>query len=694
MVGDTPSTEKVSFEKRGDVAVITINNPPINAGSEAVRRGLLAAIQSLEEDPDLIGAVLMGAGSTFVAGSDLHEFGAPLSEPQLPAVITAIEVCPKPIVAALHGVALGGGLELALGCDARVATVGTLVGLPEVTLGIIPGAGGTQRLPRLMGIPKAIEVICSGRRVPLEEALSLGLVDKVVVGAPPDEAIAYLRKMSGMKRPVLARQVPLADEGEVDAAAAAALKAGKSRPAVVEAIRAIRSTATLSGEQGLSAERDVFQLLRVSEEAFALRHQFFAERAAAKPRQARHITPRPIETIGVVGAGTMGAGIALAALAAGMSVTLVEVNGEALDRGMARIKDDHDRRVSRGRLSKADAEDALSRLRGSATLEALATVDVIIEAVVEDLDVKKTVFAALDGIAKPGAILASNTSYLDLDAFAAATSRPEDVLGLHFFSPAQVMRLLEVVRGDKTAPDVLATGVALGKRMGKMPILARNAFGFIGNRIYAAYRRQCEFMLEEGGLPQNIDRALEAYGFAMGPFAVADMSGLDIAWHMRRARAKEGLQNPEDRYVDIPDRLCERGRFGRKSGAGYYRYDAAAKIRPMVDPDVTALIQEEAARRGYPSRDMSDTAIQDRVLLTMANEAALVVAEGVADRVEDIDLVLVNGYGFPKWRGGPVFWARGRDPRDLAARLDDLAVLSGPGFRKGDLSVLFEGRPA
>lgn len=678
-------TPRVHLERDGETAVILIDNPPINAGSALVRQGLMAAIETLRNDSTLRAAVLMGAGSTFIAGSDLREFGQPLTEPQLPSVIAAIETCEKPVVAALHGAALGGGFELALGCDARVAATGTLVGLPEVTLGIIPGAGGTQRLPRVVGIPRAIRMICSGERIPAAAALEAGLVDQVVNGDLRSAAVACARGLIGSKKRLRDRLVPLALGADVAEATATALKAGKRRPSVQAAIDAITATAHVDIDNGLANERAVFQQLRVSREAFALRHQFFAERDSGKHPSLDGAAPRNVELVAVIGAGTMGSGIAISALDAGYRVCLLEQDAVALERGAARIHAHYASRVQSGKLRISAAAAAQARLQTSLDWSELARADLIIEAVFEELSVKQQVFQRIDAVARPGAVLASNTSYLDLDAIAATTSRPQDVIGLHFFSPANVMKLMEVVRGQASAPDALATGLAVGKRLKKLPVLTGNAFGFVGNRLYAAYRRQCEFMIEEGAWPEQVDAALQAFGFAMGPFAVADLSGLDIAWRMRQAQAAN--RDPQARYVHIPDRLCEAARLGRKSSAGYYDYPEGSK-GPQVDEAVHTLIAQCRAEKGLTPRELADDEIVRRALLAIVNEAALLLADGVAERATDVDVVLVNGYGFPRWEGGPVFWARERGATALQADMDWLAGLCGPGFVLGDVRHL------
>jgi 3-hydroxyacyl-CoA dehydrogenase len=673
----------VRVEREDGVAVLLIDNPPINAASAPVRSGLLAAVGQAGADPDLRAIVIMGAGSTFIAGADLREFGQPLAEPQLPGLIAAIESCDKPVLAALHGAALGGGLELALGCDARVALSGTMVGLPEVTLGIIPGAGGTQRLARLVGVPKAISMICGGERVSADIALSLGIVDKVVASDLRGEALAWARAMPGRKARVRELPTPECDETVLAQAVAGALRAGKNRPAVRAAIEAVMSARTLPIDEALAQERAAFTALRTSREARALRHQFFAEREAAKYPLIDGIAVRPVSKVAVIGAGTMGAGIAIAALDAGFGVALFEREAAALDRGVERIRSHYRSRVKAGKINGSEAEERQGHLQAGLDWSLLADADLIIEAVFEDLTVKQEVFRRLGELARPGAVLASNTSYTDLDAIAASTRRAQDVVGLHFFSPAQVMRLLEIVRGEATSPDVLATCLQLARRLRKIAVISANAFGFIGNRIYAAYRRQCEFMLEEGASPQQVDAALEAFGFAMGPFAVADLSGLDIAWRMRQSLA--GTRDPKARYVRIADMLCEAGRLGQKSGAGYYRYEQAPR---QPDPVVEQIIEQARAAKGVAARAFSEQEIIRRALLSMINEAALVLQEGVAQRASDIDVVMVNGYGFPKWEGGPVFWARERGAQGLERDLDWLAGLSGAGFVRADVRAL------
>ncbi len=672
---------KIHCHTVGDVAVLTIDNPPVNAGSVEVRRQLLYAVTELSARPDIVALVLIGEGKTFIAGSDLREFGQPLQDPQLPAVIAAIEASPKPVVAALHGAALGGGFELALGCDARIADPACVIGLPEVTLGMIPGAGGTQRLPRLVGIPKAIELICAGSRMQASEALALGIIDALAEGDLLHAAIALARRTP--KRRVAELLVPAVSDEAVETAVRAALAKGKARPAVAAAIGAVRDAVRLPLGEALQRERQTFQTLRGSLEAAALRYLFFAEREAVQHPELKEVIPRRILRVGVIGAGTMGSAITAAFLDGGFEVILIEQSPDRLSAGETQVAEIYRRQVESTRIRPEDRDKRLARLKLSLDYAELSSCQLVIEAVFEYLELKKSVIASLSKLLHPDTLVATNTSYLDVDVIATAYARPQNVLGLHFFSPANVMKLLEIVRGRQTAPDALATGLKLAKRLGKVPVIAGNAFGFIGNRIYAAYRRQAEFLIEEGASPAEVDKAMENFGFAMGPFAVADLSGLDIAWRMRQDQA--ATRDSRQRYVAIPDMLCEQGRLGRKTDAGYYQYKNGHR---EVDPEVEALIGQYRIDRGIKPQTFSAEQIQRRLLLAIVNEAALVLAEGIAVRVEDVDLVFVHGYGFPRWRGGPIFWSRHEDPMRLKQELAALGELSGHGFIVGDLSVL------
>ena len=679
--------DPVRVEHEGTVTVLVIDNPPVNASSIEVRRALLRAIRAIAEDKTIEAAIIIGAGKSFVAGADIREFGKPLEDPQLPAVIAAIQDCPKPFVAALHGAALGGGFELALGCDARVASPDTVVGFPEVTLGMIPGAGGTQYAPRLAGIVAAIEMICSGRRLRADEAQRRGLIDAVIEVEPRAGAIAFARSLNGRKRRLGMERVPAEDPAAIEKAAAAALRAGKNRPPVAAAIEAVKSAATLPFEEALARERAVFQTLRVGSEAAALRYLFFAERQAGKVEGPEGGVPKAVSRVGVIGAGTMGAGIAMCFADAGFDVTLTDRDEDSVQRGLARMRANYDRMVASGRIGADDAARRVAHVSAAIELSSLKACDLAIEAVFEDMGAKTAVFRALDDILPDHALLASNTSYLDLDEIAAATRRPEHVVGLHFFNPAQTMRLLEVVRGRETSAETLAAALDVAKRLKKLAVVARVGEGFIGNRIYAAYRRHCEFMLEDGAFPEEVDAALQDFGFAMGPFAVGDMSGLDIAWQMRKRLA--ATRDPRERYVAIADRLCELGRFGQKSGAGWYRYRAGER-KGEPDSDVHALIREASALKGITRRTLAADDIRDRALMAIINEAALLLEEGIAARPSDVDLVLVNGYGFPSHEGGPLFWAKRQDRTRLLAEQERLAATTGYGFRKGDVAALLD----
>jgi 3-hydroxyacyl-CoA dehydrogenase len=635
------------------VLLIEIDHPPVNALSTDVRKGLLAALAHGEAIADVVAVVITGTGNIFIGGADIREFGAPPVEPVLPTVLAAIESAAKPVVAAINGAALGGGLEVALATHRRIAGPAATLALPEVKLGIVPGAGGTQRLPRLIGIPAAIDLIATGRIASASEALKLGIVDRIESGDLRMTAIAEARALvSSPVRRTGACEIPAATAEAIDAAASKALARARGQDAPQEAVRLVRLSADRPLADGLVEERRTFLLLRDSNQAAALRHVFFAERAAAKVAGLEDVKPRTIENIGVVGLGLMGSGIATCALDAGIAVIGIEPSDDAAAKGRSRIEGLLDRALQSGRIDEAGKADRLRRLTTSARFESLSDADLVIEAVFDDLAVKTALFVRLDGIVRPDAILATNTSYLDPDQVAAATARPERVLGLHFFSPANVMRLLEIVHCARTAPDVLATGLAVAKRLRKLPVVCGVTEGFIGNRIFSAYRREAEFLLEEGALPQQIDAAMESYGFAMGPFAVFDLAGLEIAWARRKRQA--ATRDPKVRYVDVADHLCEAGRLGLKAGRGWYRYRDGKR---EVDPEVTALIEQRRAAKGHAARSISDEEIRQRLLGAMAAEGVALLAEGIAARASDIDLVMINGYGFPAHKGGPMFAA-------------------------------------
>jgi 3-hydroxyacyl-CoA dehydrogenase len=635
------------------VLVVTIDNPPVNAASADMRVGLFRAIEHAGRATDVGAVVITGAGKTFVGGADIKEFGAPLVEPILPEVIALIEASEKPVIAAINGAALGGGLEIALGCHRRIATPQAKLGLPEVKLGIVPGAGGTQRLPRLTGVAAAMELIATGRIVSAAGALSSGIIDSVTGADIVADAVAAASTLVGQTpRRTGELAVPAADATAVEQAMTKALAKSRGQHAPAEAVRLVRSAGQRSLADGLADERATFVRLRDSDEAKALRHAFFAERAATKVSGLEGVEPRPVRTVAIVGTGLMGSGIAVSALDAGFRVIGVEQSAEAAVKGHERIAALFDRAIKSGRLDATGRDERLGRLSVSGDLGGLADADLVVEAVFDDLAVKSELFARLGGIVRPDAMLATNTSYLDPDAIAAATSGPERVLGLHFFSPANVMRLVEVVRCAKTAPDVLATGVAFARRLGKLPIVCGVCEGFVGNRIFSAYRREAEFLVEDGALPQEIDAAIEAYGFAMGPFAVFDLAGLEIAWARRKRQA--GTRDPNRRYVDIADRLCEAGRFGQKSRRGWYAYPEGKRT---PDPEVTALIETSRARKGIVPRKIAAGEIVSRLLRAMTAEGKALLAEGIVERASDIDLVMINGYGFPAHKGGPMFGA-------------------------------------
>ncbi len=648
-------SDTISATLTDEVLVVTIDNAPVNALSADVRAGLMAAFEHAEKDGNVAAVVLTGAGNSFIGGADIKEFGKPPVEPLLPDVIARIEIFAKPVIAAINGAALGGGLEVALACHRRLAASAAKLGLPEVKLGIVPGAGGTQRLPRLIGIAAAIDMIANGRIVSTAEALKLGIIDAAASGELIAEAVADAKAAiaAPIRRTGSLTVQPEASEA-IDKAAADALRKARGQRAPAEAVRLVRLAATASLSDGLAEERRTFIALRDSEEAAALRHVFFAERAAGKVDGLDAVTPRRIETVGIVGTGLMGSGIAVSALNGGYRVIGVEQTGEAAEKGRERITGLIDKAVQSGRLDAAGRDDRLSRLTVTAQMQELAKADIVIEAVFDDLAVKTELFQRLDDIVRADAILATNTSYLDPDTIAAATRLPARVVGLHFFSPANIMRLLEVVNCKETAPDVLATALALAKRLGKLPIVSGVTEGFIGNRIFSAYRREAEYMLEDGASPQEIDAALEAYGFPMGPFAVFDMAGLEIAWARRKRQA--ATRDPNERYVVIADRLCEAGRFGQKSGRGWYAYPDGKRT---VDPAVTAMIEAARVEKGITRKHFTAEEIVARLLKAMVAEGEKLLSEGIAARASDIDLVMINGYGFPASKGGPMF-ASGR----------------------------------
>jgi len=650
-------SDKIAYSRHGDIAVLTVQNPPVNALSQAVRQGLWDGMDRAEADTGVRAVLIVGEGRAFFAGADIKEFGKTPLTPFLPDLINRIEASPLLVVASMHGVSLGGGLEVALGCHYRIAVPSARVGLPEVHLGLLPGAGGTQRLPRLTGIEAGLDVMTTGRQIGAAQAHDMGIIDVIEDGDPKDIGIAYAQHLldTGAPRRVVSA-LPMPDPIDWDAAFDATLARSKGQIAPAWCVRAVQAAYGVPFAEGLSAERKIFFDLMQTDQRKGMIHAFFSERAVGNLPELKGVEPRSIAQIGVIGGGTMGAGIATAALLAGLRVHLLEMSTQAGDAARTRIAANLSGALKRGKIS-ADQHDAIlnDALQIVTDYDALSDTDLVIEAVFEDMDVKKTVFAELDRVCKPGAILASNTSYLDINEIAATTSRPADVLGLHFFSPAHVMKLLEVVVADATAPDVVATGFALGKALGKISVRAGVCDGFIGNRILSTYRTCADHMILDGASPYQIDTALEAFGFAMGPFAVADLAGLDIGWAVRKRKRAEGL-DPRARDASYADTLCEGGHFGQKTGKGYYDYAAGPKAR-VPNPDVMPLIDAERAAQGITPRTFSDEEIVRRYMASMVNEAAKVVGEGIARRPLDVDMTLLFGYGFPRYRGGPLKWA-------------------------------------
>ncbi|TIO08070.1 3-hydroxyacyl-CoA dehydrogenase NAD-binding domain-containing protein [Mesorhizobium sp.] len=654
----------VSVTRDGGVAVVTIDNPPVNALSFHVREPLMQALVLLRDEPDVAAIIIACAGRTFVAGADITEFGKPVQQPDLRAIIAVLETIAKPTVAAIHGTALGGGLELALGCHFRVADAGARLGLPEVKLGLLPGGGGTVRLPRLVGPLKALNMIVSGTPIDAAEALATGLVDAVFDGDLIAQAIRFASEMVGKGGPF----TPARDHNELLKEAdlpafdkEAAALAGKVRglEAPIACAQSVRNAITLGFDEALAAERELFVKLVGGDQSRAQRHLFFAEREAAKV-PGKDIVRRKIARVGVIGAGTMGGGIAMAFANGGYPVTLLETSREALERGLATIDKNYTVSVTRGSLSEDAKRQRLDLFKGSTDYGDLADCDLIIEAVFEEMAVKKDVFGRLDAVAKSGAILATNTSYLDVNEIAASTSRPQDVVGMHFFSPANVMKLLEIVRAEKTAPDALATAVELARRIGKVPVVVSVCHGFVGNRMLAARGSESEALLLEGATPRQIDQVFTDFGWSMGPFQMGDLAGLDIGWRNRKARGQTAV---------IADTLCEQGHFGQKTGSGFYRYENGSRT-PAPNPEVEALIRDKAAEKGIAPRVIGTEEIIERTLYPMINEGAKILEEKIAARASDIDVVWVNGYGFPVGKGGPMFWAGLEGVDKIIGRLD------------------------
>ncbi|MEM5457152.1 3-hydroxyacyl-CoA dehydrogenase NAD-binding domain-containing protein [Paraburkholderia phytofirmans] len=657
----TPSADVVTRELRGKVLLVTIDHAPVNALSADVRRGLLAAVEAADADKAVEAVLIVGAGRNFIAGADIREFGKPPVPPSLPDVCNRIEACTKPVVAAIHGAALGGGLEVALAAHYRIAVDGAKLGLPEVQLGLLPGAGGTQRTPRLIGAQAALDLILSGRHAGAKEALSLGLIDRV--GSSDDilaEGLAYVHELLAAHAPARRTRdaAALGDHAASLAAVATARAetAKKSRGlfSPLKIVDAVEAAIEQPFDEGLRLERKLFLECIDSPQRAGLIHAFFAEREVLKAPETRDAKPRALNTIGVVGGGTMGAGIAVAALDAGLPVTMIERDDVSLARGRAHIEKVYDGLIAKVRMSAEKKAALMARWSGSTSYDALAGADLVIEAVFEDLAVKQAVFAELDRVCKAGAVLATNTSYLDIDAIAASISRPADVIGLHFFSPANIMKLLEVVVPKQVSADVVATAFELAKKLRKTPVRAGVCDGFIGNRVLAVYRSAADAMMEDGASPYQIDAAVRAFGFPMGPFQVVDLAGGDIGWAARKRRA--ATRNPAARYVQISDRLCERGWFGQKTGRGFYLYPEGSRSG-TPDPEVESIIDAERARAGITPRSFTDEEIMRRYMAAMINEGANVVHERIALRPLDVDVTFLYGYGFPRYRGGPMKYA-------------------------------------
>ena len=645
----------ITTQRHGDILIVTSNNPPVNALGHAVRDGIVKAIEEADGDDAVKAVVIRCEGQTFFAGADVSEFGTPkaFEAPMLPQVVDRIENCTKPVVAAIHGTALGGGLEVALSCHYRVAVPSAKLGVPEVKLGLLPGAGGTQRLPRVVGVQKALEMTTSGSPIGAKDAHALGLVDRLIEGDLEQHAVAFAEEVKDVR--------PLQKTSEKDDKLAEA----RANPAIFDEfrkanarkmrgfdapeanIKAVQAAVEKPYAEGVLEERRLFMELMSGKQAKAQQYFFFAERKASKIEGLPEGTqPRDIKRVGVIGAGTMGGGISMNFLSAGIPVTIVEMQQDALDRGTGIMRKNYEATAAKGRMTAEQVEGAMGLLKPTLDFDALAECDLIIEAVFENMDVKKDVFTRLDKIAKPGAILASNTSYLNIDEIAAVTSRPQDVVGLHFFSPANVMKLLEIVRGAKTAPDVLVTAMQLSKKIKKVAVVAGVCYGFIGNRMLIPRQVEANKLLLEGATPEQIDRVHVEFGMPMGPFQMADLAGVDIGWHRDPSRIE-----------NIRDALCAIDRWGQKKGAGFYDYDD--KRRPSPSPKVQEIIEEFRAKEGVTPRDISDQEIIERTIYTMVNEGAKILEEGMAQRASDIDVVWVYGYGWPVYRGGPMHWADG-----------------------------------
>jgi len=650
-VMDKPTTSPISTRKHGDVMIVLSNNPPVNALGAAVRKGLVDAIEQAEADDSVKAVVITCEGQTFFAGADVSEFGTPkaFEQPVLPQVVDRIEACTKPVVAAIHGTALGGGLEVALSCHYRVAVPSAKLGTPEVKLGLLPGAGGTQRLPRVAGVRQALEMCAMGNPIGAKQGFACGLIDRLIEGELIPHAVGYAEEVRDVRPlPKSSERQDKLNECDPETFETFVKENGRKFrgfDAPLKNVEAVKIACEKPYSEGVLEERRLFMELMSGTQSKAQQYFFFAERKAAKIEGlAEDVTPREVKRVGVIGAGTMGGGISMNFLSAGIPVTIVEMNQEALDRGTGVMRKNYEATASKGRMTGEQVEQAMGLLSPTLDFGALAGCDLIIEAVYENMDVKKEIFGRLDTIAKPGAILASNTSYLNINEIAASISRPGDVVGMHFFSPANVMKLLEVVRGDKTAPDVLLTAMQIGKKIKKVAVVAGVCHGFIGNRMLMPRQIEATKLLLEGATPEQVDRVHVEFGMPMGPFQMADLAGVDIGWHRDPSRIE-----------NIRDALCAIDRWGQKKGAGFYDYDE--KRKPTPSPVVQQIIEDFAKKQGVTRREITDQEIVERTLYTMVNEGAKILEEGIAQRASDIDVVWVYGYGWPVYRGGPMFWA-------------------------------------
>ena len=665
-----------TYTLHGDIAVITLANPPMNTLAHPMRIDMHDLLIKAAADSAVRAIVLTGGGRAFCSGAEIREFNTPAANAFANSrdLVSAFETCAKPVVAAIHGAAMGGGLEVALACHYRVAAPGAQLALPELKLGLIPGAGGTQRLPRALGVERALDIIINSKTVTSDSVAGTLLVDEIIQGNLVDGAVAFARKLpAGTTALRKLRDVaPVIDNATAFFAEQRqkAAKSWRGYPAPAKCIDAIEASLTLPMEDGMRYERSLFDQLLEGSESKALRHAFFGERAVAKiPGIAEDAGTRDIKSVAILGAGTMGGGIAMAFADAGIPVQILDMKAEALERGLGGIRNNYAGAVSRGRLKQADMDARMARIRGTLSMEEIRDADLVIEAVFEDMAVKRDVFTRLDATMKPGALLASNTSSLDLDEIAAVTKRPQDVVGAHFFSPANVMRLLEVIRGAKSSPDTLASTMKLAKKLKKVAVISGVCDGFIGNRMMDFYLRQAEYLLDEGALPAQVDKALTDWGMAMGPFAMCDMSGNDIIYHIR-ARRRAAM--PHLPYSLVGDRLFELKRFGQKTGSGYYRYEKGSRA-PLPDDETTKLIDECRATASVKTREISDGEIVERCIYALINEGAHILEEGIAARAVDIDMVYLAGYGFPAYRGGPMFYADTVGPKKLAASIAEFA---------------------